>query len=58
MLITVSNCGLLEEIELTRQNMVSHGMEFGFTHPSTLQLSVKLDKLMNTFSMDTKSGEG
>lgn len=38
---------LVEEIEYTRQNMIFVGMEYGLTHPATIDLSTKLDKLLN-----------
>lgn len=42
-----SNGNLVEEIEVTRQNMMLVGMEYGLTHSDTLKLSTKLDQLLN-----------
>ncbi|MBO1510239.1 aspartyl-phosphate phosphatase Spo0E family protein [Metabacillus bambusae] len=42
---------LENEIEFTRQNMIFVGMEYGLTHPATIFLSTKLDKLMNDLTM-------
>lgn len=41
---------LEEEIEFTRQNMIFVGLEYGLTHPATIFLSAKLDRLMNHLS--------
>jgi Spo0E like sporulation regulatory protein len=41
---------LIEEIEVTRKNMVLVGLGNGFTHPDTIKLSHQLDDLLNNLS--------
>ncbi|MFJ8246433.1 Spo0E family sporulation regulatory protein-aspartic acid phosphatase [Peribacillus asahii] len=43
----LSNRELIEEIEVTRKNMVLTGIGFGLTHPDTIELSHRLDNLLN-----------
>ncbi|MDT8862348.1 aspartyl-phosphate phosphatase Spo0E family protein [Alkalihalobacillus sp. MEB130] len=38
------------EIELTRHYMIEVGLEYGLTHPYTIEISKKLDELLNNFS--------
>ncbi len=38
---------LIEKIEVTRANMISLGLEEGFTSENTLQMSQFLDELLN-----------
>ncbi|WP_180994220.1 aspartyl-phosphate phosphatase Spo0E family protein [Bacillus sp. Marseille-P3661] len=45
---------LIKEIEITRKNMVTNGLELGFTHEHTVTLSTKLDELLNCFSLYQK----
>jgi hypothetical protein len=42
---------LEEEIEKTRQSMVSIGLKYGLTHSETVILSKKLDELLNKLSL-------
>jgi Spo0E like sporulation regulatory protein len=44
------NRELIEEIEVTRKNMVLVGLGNGFTHPDTIKLSHRLDDLLNDLS--------
>ncbi|MBO1511845.1 aspartyl-phosphate phosphatase Spo0E family protein [Metabacillus bambusae] len=47
MMCELSNRKLVEEIEATRQSMISIGLEYGLTHSYTVKLSTKLDDLLN-----------
>lgn len=44
-MVTITD--LEKEIETLRNKMVAVGMEKGFTHPETVQISQELDKLIN-----------
>jgi hypothetical protein len=44
-MVTITD--LKKEIETLRQKMIAIGMEKGFTHPETVQVSQELDKLIN-----------
>lgn len=35
------------QIEQLRSDLIKCGMEKGFTHPTTIELSQKLDKMLN-----------
>lgn len=43
----MNNLDLNIKIEQVRQTMISLGMSKGFTSPETIQLSERLDKLLN-----------
>jgi hypothetical protein len=55
MVYALSNRELIEEIEVTRKNMVLAGLESGLTHPDTIKFSHRLDELLNNL---TKRREG
>ncbi|WP_096199927.1 aspartyl-phosphate phosphatase Spo0E family protein [Bacillus sp. FJAT-45350] len=40
------------EIELVRKEMVYVGLEYGFTHQRTIELSTQLDKLLNNYHIN------
>lgn len=40
---------LLEDIESTRKSMIQAGASFGLAHPETIELSQRLDQLLNKF---------
>ncbi|WP_077211840.1 aspartyl-phosphate phosphatase Spo0E family protein [Bacillus dakarensis] len=42
-------------IEKLRKEMIKAGLSEGFTHPSTILLSKKLDRLMNLYQLSDKN---
>jgi len=40
---------LAEEIETIRQEMIRVGLEYGFSHPKTVEMSQLLDHLLNEY---------
>lgn len=48
---------LHKEIEMYRRLMIESGMKEGLSHPKTVDLSQKLDKLLNQYRGITKKSE-
>jgi stage 0 sporulation regulatory protein len=48
---------LEKEINTKRQEMVKLGMELGFTHPRTVQVSQELDILINQHLKEQVKGQ-
>ncbi|MGO4888407.1 aspartyl-phosphate phosphatase Spo0E family protein [Anaerobacillus sp. MEB173] len=48
---------LVEEIETTRQHMMTVGLKNGLTHSDTIKLSTKLDNLLNFLSLYKQSSK-
>lgn len=56
---TLEELIILKEIQTLRSKLIKCGMEMGFTHPVTIELSQCLDKLLNEYSLiKTSSNKG
>lgn len=52
--------GILKQLEQTRELMIESGLKYGFRNTKTIQLSKRLDELLNEYDMltiDEKDGE-
>ena len=52
--------GILKQLEQTRELMIQSGLKHGFQNAKTIQLSKRLDELLNEYDMltiDEKEGE-
>ncbi|MCQ6277279.1 aspartyl-phosphate phosphatase Spo0E family protein [Bacillus sp. V3B] len=47
MICELSHRERIEEIEVTRKDMILVGSVYGLTHPDTIKLSHRLDDLLN-----------
>ena len=43
--------GILKQVELTRTLMIQSGLKHGFQNVKTIQLSRRLDELLNEYDM-------
>ncbi len=43
--------GILKQVELTRTLMIQSGLKHGFQNAKTIQLSRRLDELLNEYDM-------
>lgn len=49
---------LLKKLEQTREKMIYSGLKNGLQSPKTIQLSKRLDRLMNQYDAKLHSNEG
>lgn len=52
--------GILKQLEQTRELMIESGLKYGFQNTKTIQLSKRLDELLNEYDMltiDEKEGQ-
>ena len=47
---------LLTKVEQTRRQMVKSGIQYGLLHAKTIQLSKRLDELLNLYSETHNKG--
>ena len=45
--------GILKQLEQTRELMIECGLKYGFQNTKTIQLSKRLDELLNEYDMLT-----
>jgi len=45
--------GILKQLEQTRELMIESGLKYGFQNTKTIQLSKRLDELLNEYDMLT-----
>ena len=45
--------GILKQVEHTRELMIESGLKYGFRNVKTIQLSKRLDELLNEYDMLT-----
>ncbi len=45
---------LLKQVEITREAMIQSAIENGFSNSKTIQLSKKLDQLLNIYQLPKK----